>query len=171
MTVDPTTGRIVLHELGIALGPTLTRSQFLRLPVASASTPGTPHERWFRYQLPVVPQRDTELYAVLHFDRERLASLDLFHSAERFGNPWAGWTQPYNQAQEQARKTFHEQWLNVGLALPCGTYRWGEVRLVYDPNNGVNSISITYHAPNAWQVAGRAAGRWWGAASAAPGRK
>ena len=159
MKIDPATGRTVFHALGFSFGPTLTRAQFLRLPVAAASTPGTPHGKWSRYQLPVMPQRDTELYAVLHFDGERLASLDLLHSAARFGTSWAEWT----QAREQARQAFHEQWLAAEVGLPCGRYRWGEVSSNYDPRGGASLISIAYRSPNAWQKAGRKAGRLWGA--------
>ena len=160
MKIDPATGRAVFPELGFTLEPTLTRARFLRLPVAAASTPGNRHGQWSRYQLPVMPQRDTELYAVLHFDGERLASLDLLHSAERFGKSLAEWT----QAREQARKAFHEQWLATEQRLPCGQYRWGEVGSYYDPKGGASLIAITYRRPNAWQQAGRKAGRLWSAA-------
>ena len=160
MKIDPTTGRAAFHELGCALGPTLTRAQFLRMPVAAASTPGDRHGGWSRYQLPAMPQRDTELYAVLHFDGERLASLDLLHSAARFGTSWAEWT----QEREQARKTFHEQWLAAELRLPCGEYPWGTVSSCYDPHGGASLIVISYHGPNVWQAFGRTAGRLWGAA-------
>ena len=160
MKIDPATGRIAFHALRFTPGPKLTRAEFLRMPVAAASTPGDRHGPWSRYQLPVVPQRDTELYAVLHFEAERLASLDLFHSAERFGRSWAEWT----QQRELARKAFHEHWLAAELGLKEGRYRWGEIRSVYDPRGGASLISITYHVPNAWQVVGRTAGRLWGAA-------
>ena len=162
MKMDPATGRAVFHALGFALGPTLTRAQFLRMPVAAASTPGVPYARWSRWQLPVMPQRDTELYVVLHFDGERLASLDLLHGAARFGTSWAEWT----QERERARQAFHEQWLAVELGLRCGPYRWGEVTSYYDPSGGTSLLSISYHGPNGWQKVGRAAGRLWGTAVA-----
>ena len=160
MKIDPATGRAAFPELGFAFGPTLTRTQFRRTPVAAASTPGVPSGSWSRWQLPVMAQRDTELYAVLHFDGERLASLDLHHGAARFGSSWSEWT----EERERARQTFHEQWLAAELGLRCGSYRWGTVGSYYDPRGGASLIAITYHGPNRWQLVGRAAGRLWGTA-------
>ncbi len=164
MTIDPNSGRIAFPEIGLTVDPVLTRTEFARLPTGATCLGRVRHDPTFRYQLPAVPQPDSELYAVLQFHDERLASVSLLHHAERFGSSWSDWSEPC----ELARKNFHEQWLASQFGITCRRYRWGEVSSNYDFKGGCSSILIEYAKPNAWQVVGRTAGRLWGAASAKP---
>ncbi len=148
MTIDPHRGDFAFPEFGLTVGPSLTRSGFLRAPTGAVALPRLRHDPSFRYQLPAVPQPDSTLYVVLQFDYERLAAIRLLHEAERF------------HACETARKNFQEHWL-AQSGLACGRYRWGTVSSDHDPS----SILIEYVKPNAWRTVGRTAGRWWGAAS------
>ena len=161
MTIDPHSGRLAFQELGLTVEPSLTRSDFVRLPTGAVCLPRVRHDPSFRYQLPAVPQADSTLYVVLQFHYERLAALNLFHHAERFDGPEAG--EP--EAVELARKSFHEHWLAARFGVSCGHYRWGTVSSSYDPVGRSSSIVIEYAKPNTWQAVGRTAGRIWGAAS------
>lgn len=161
MTIDPDSGCIVFPETGLTMSPSLTRTQFLRLPTGAAFLPRVRHDPSFRYQLPVVPQPDSALYVVLQFHYERLAAINLFHHAERFD----GASPEGTEAREWARKSFHEQWLASQFGVTCQRYRWGEVSSNYDPTGRSSSILVEYAKTNPWQAAGRTAGRLWGAVS------
>ena len=159
MTIDPHNGRIAFPEIGLAVDPSLTRTQFLRLPTGAVCLGRLRHDPSFRYQLPVVPQPDSALYVVLQFHYERLAAINLFHYAERFDSAPSGGS----EALELSRKAFQEQWLLSQFGLTCQRYRWGEVSSNYDLERRSSSILVAYANPNAWRAAGRTAGRLWGA--------
>ncbi len=155
MTIDPHNGRLVFPEIGLTVDPALTQTEFRRLPTGAVSLGRVRHDPSFRYQLPAVPQPDSELYVVLRFHYERLAAVNLFHHAARFDHPGV----------EPARKAFHEHWLATQFGLACQRYRWGEVSLHDDPGGQASSILVEYAKPNAWRTVGRTAGRLWGAAA------
>ena len=161
MTIDANSGRIDFPEIGLAVSPSLTRTQFLRLPTGATSLARARHDPSFRYQLPAVPQADTALYVVLQFDYERLAAINLFHHAERFDDP----SLESSERRELARKAFHEHWLISQCGVTCQRYRWGEISSNYDPAGRSSSILVEYAKTNPWQAAGRTAGRLWGAVS------
>ena len=156
MTIDPHNGRLAFPEIGLVVEPSQTRVEFLRLPTGAVSLPRVRHDPSFRYQLPAVPQPDSVLYAVLQFDDERLAAVNLLHHAERFDGG--------TEAAERARQSFHERWLGQ-FGVTCGRYRWGTVASNYDPVERSSAIVLAYAKPNAWQTVGRKAGRLWGAAA------
>ena len=158
MTIDPNSGRIVFPEIGLTVSPSLTRTQFLRLPTGATSLARVRHDPSFRYQLPAMPQPDSTLYVVLRFHYERLTAVSLFHHAERFDDP-SGWS----EAGELARKSFHEWWLSSQFGMNCQRYRWGEVSSNDDPVGRSSSILFEYAKTNSWQAVGRTAGRLWGA--------
>jgi len=140
MTIDEPTGRITLPEMGAVISPTLTRTEFLQTPAFSGASISVRHEPWCSYDVSGIPQADTELYLVFRFHGERLDTLDLSHSAPRFGTSWADWS----EERELARKAFHEQWLARVLRVRPGRYPWGMISSCYDPKGGCSAILIRY---------------------------
>jgi hypothetical protein len=140
MTIDKNTGCVALPEIRAAIAPSLTRSQFLQTAAFSGASVLVQNESWCSYSLPDIPQPDTDLHIRLQFHGQQLSSLDLFHSAPRFGASLSDCTREL----EMARKSFHEQWLATELRLSLGGYAWGEVSSDYDPKGGLSSITIRY---------------------------
>ena len=139
-------GNVTFPGLEAAIGPSLTRAQFLQTLVAAVSSVGARNEPWCSYRLPNVPQPETILCLSLQFHGERLESLNLFHNAARFGASW-DWDD-WSEERELARKSFHEHWLVTKLGVALKRYSWGEISSNYDAKGGSSSITIRYAKQN-----------------------
>ena len=140
MTINEDTGCITLPEIDAVISSSLSRSRFLQTAAFSAASVSVRNEPWCSYRLPSIPQPDTELFIVLQFHGEQLLSLNLSHSAARFGTSWADWS----EERELALKAFHERWLLGNLRLHLGDYPWGDISSCYDAKGGSSFITVRY---------------------------
>ncbi len=143
MTITQDTGVITLPEIGASIAATLSRSQFLQVPVFSCSSVFVQSEPWCSYRLPAIPQKYTDLVIIVQFRGEELFSLELCHGAACFGTSWENWS----EERELARKAFHERWLASEVGLRPGKYAWGEIASYYDETGRFSSIAVRYAKP------------------------
>ena len=144
MSINPETGVIELSEIGAAISPSVSREVFLSTPAFKEASLIVRNEPWCSFDLPPIAQADTNLVIRVQFYGERLTEVSLSHSAPRFGNSWAEWS----EERELERKAFHELWLARELRLPQGPFRWGDVRSCYDAKGCSSYIQIRYATAN-----------------------
>ncbi len=121
MTINKNTGGVTFDELGLCVESSLTRSKFLATPAFRNASVLNKNEPFCRFLIPRIPQVDTELCVVFQFRGERLESIELCHSASRFGTSWDDVT----EQNQLALKTFHDEWLMHQVHASPGNYRWG----------------------------------------------
>lgn len=139
--LEPETGALILATSGVRFDSRLTKSAFLRLPIAAHAAPGTINDPWANYTLVLAPYEVGPFPAdlTLQFHGERLVWLVLLNTSTRFGEGWEDWS----EAKEMEREAAHRAWL-VASGLPPRRYRFGEVWSGYSSKDALSQIVIRY---------------------------
>lgn len=125
----------------LRIGPTLTRAHFQAAPLFAAAEDFAGAEPDRAWKLARLAIDGLSFCAVLYFEGERLARVELMHDAPEFGSSWDDWT-PALELERQARQ---ERW----LAAVFGERRefpWGSVTHRKDPHYGTFEIALRYRA-------------------------
>jgi hypothetical protein len=138
---DLVSGHFTAGSPALRIGPALTRARFQAAPLFAGAEDfvgGEPDRSWKLARLAI---GGLPFCAVLRFEGERLARVELMHDAPELGSTWDDWS----PALELERKARHDAW----LAAVFGERRefpWGSVAQVKDPHYGTFEIVLRYRA-------------------------
>ena len=138
--IDKTNGELVIESIPLRIGPRLSRSEFLSLPVGKAAKIVVKNEPFCSYNIGRHKISGLIFIVIIYFYNESLESVSLTSVDEKSGQSWADWS----EEKELEKKEIHDRWLNQMLGKSSSHYKWGEVWSGYDPKAGFSSIEIRY---------------------------
>jgi hypothetical protein len=140
--LNANTGALSIGNLGVSLGPEVTRSEFLASPLAKgarAIVANEPHHSW---QLQGEYASGLPFIVSLYFRGEELAMISLADADKAFvAGDWSRWS----EEKELSRKQNHDRWLNSQIG-ERREFPWGRVFSAYAPKSGGSAIGICYPA-------------------------
>ena len=142
---DAATGDLRADDLSIVIGRSLTRSALLADDDASRFEPFVRGARppYASYRCDVTFASEP-FVVVLWFTDETLERISLVSRRPEFGTSWSD----TSDAKENAHGEFLEKWLRDQLGPPNHSdgyrFAWGEVGVIFHPQDGFNRISVRY---------------------------
>ncbi|NOY40999.1 MAG: hypothetical protein GXP26_04060 [Planctomycetes bacterium] len=140
--IDVATGNITIHNTAIAIGPPLTRDDFLASALGRNAPINVENESYCSYNARIAAGDLMPLPAdlTLYFYHQQLESLSIVASDDRFGASWDDWS----EEKELSRKQFHDLWL-ADIAVSANAYfLWGQLSSDYDAKSGFSAIHLRY---------------------------
>lgn len=140
--IDVATGNITIRNIAIAVGPSLTREEFLASSLGNNATVCVDNEPYCSFDTLVSADDLMPLEAGLrlYFRDQRLDAVSIVASDGRFGVSWDDWS----EEKELARKRFHDEWLADHRVATNVDFPWGQVSSNYDAKSGFSSIHLRY---------------------------
>lgn len=131
MKIDPVLG--IVSFPGIAIGPHLSRQEFLQTPLGSSAKPGVVNAGWVTLHTQPEPQ----IHASLAFKDDLLIKLS---AAMLMSTGEADW----DRECELRRKALHDDWLKSELGNPPYEYSWGTVDSCFDEKGMSSGIVVIF---------------------------
>ena len=143
--IDVATGNIEIKNSVVAIGPSLTRDDFLASALgrnAQINVENGPHCS-YGAQISAGALMSLATYMAPSFYHQQLESVSIMASDDRFGASWNDWS----EEKERERKRFHDQWLADTIGIADALYPWGQLSSNYDVKSGCSDIHLRY----SWQ--------------------
>ena len=141
--IDKTSGELVIESIPLRIGPSLSRKDFLSLPVGKSAKIGVKNEPYCSYNIGRHNISGLDFVVTIYFYNEYLESISISSVDDASSKSWSDWS----EEEELLRKEIHDRWLKNLLGRTNSPYKWGEVSSGYDPKAGFSSIDIRY----SWQ--------------------
>jgi len=140
--IDIATGDITIKNAVIAIGPSLTRDDFLASAIGRYSHINVENEPHCSYdaQISAGVLMPLTAHMTFYFYHQQLESVSIVASDERFGASWNDWS----EEKEYERKRFHDQWLADTIGFPHAHYPWGQLSSDYNAKSGFSAIHLRY---------------------------
>lgn len=124
------------------IGPHLSRTEFLSLPVGKSASIVVKNEPFCSYNIGTHEISGLVFSITVYFYDELLESVNI-SSVDNESASWSDWS----EQKELEKKEGHDRWLKNLLGKASSQYKWGEVWSGYDSKAGFSSIEIWY----SWQ--------------------
>jgi len=140
--IDVATGNISIQNADIAIGPSLTRDDFLASAVGRDAPINVENEPYCSYNVRIPAGDLMTLPAGLtfYFYHKQLESLSIVASDHRFGTSWDDWS----ETKELERKRFHDLWLADTAGAANAHFPWGQLSSDYDAKSGLSAVHLRY---------------------------
>jgi hypothetical protein len=140
--IDKKSGELVIESVPLRIGPHLSRTEFLSLPVGKSASIVVKNEPFCSYSIGTHEISGLLFTVTVYFYGELLESVNL-SSVENESTSWSDWS----EQKELEKKEVHDRCLKNLLGKASSHYNWGEVWSGYDSKAGFSSIEIRY----SWQ--------------------
>ena len=141
--IDKKSSEIVIESIPLRIGPRLTRTEFLSLPVGKSAHIVVKNEPFCSYNIGPHEISGLIFIVTVYFYNELLESVSISSVNDELGTSWSDWS----EQKELKKIEIHDAWLKNLLGRESSHYKWGEVWSGYDPKAGFSSIEIRY----SWQ--------------------
>ena len=140
--IDRKSGELVIESIPLRVGPHLSRTEFLSLPVGKSASVVVKNEPFCSYNIGRHEISGLVVSVTVYFYDELLESVNI-SSVDNESASWSDWS----EQKELEKKEVHDRWLKNLLGKASSHYNWGEVWSGYDSKSGFSSIEIRY----SWQ--------------------
>jgi hypothetical protein len=141
--IDKTSGELVIESISLRIGPRLSRTEFLSIPIGKSASIVVKNEPYCSYNIGRHEISGLVFIVIIYFYDELLESVNLTSVNDKSSESWSDWS----EQKELERKEIHDRWLKNILGNASSNYKWGEVWSDYDSKAGFSSIEIRY----SWQ--------------------
>ena len=141
--IDKRSGELVIESIPLRIGPHLSRTEFLSLPIGKSASIVVKNEPFCSYNIGRHEISGVVFIVTVYFYNELLESVNLSSVDKESSASWSDWS----EQKELKKKEIHDRWLKNILGNASFNYKWGEVWSGYDSKAGFSSIEIRY----AWQ--------------------
>jgi hypothetical protein len=143
--IDVATGNISIQNADIAIGPSLTRDDFLASALGRNAPINVENVPNCSYNVSIPARKLMMLPASLtiYFYHNQLESLSIVATDDRFNTSWDDWS----ETKELERKRFHDQWLADTAGAANAHFPWGQLSSDYDAKSGFSAVHLRY----SWQ--------------------
>jgi hypothetical protein len=140
--IDKKSGELIVESIPLRIGPHLSRTEFLSLPVGKSASIVVKNEPFCSYSIGTHEISGLVFSVAVYFYDELLESVNI-SSVDNESASWSDWS----EQKELEKKEVHDRWLKKLLRKASSHYKWGEVWSGYDSKGGFSSIEIRY----SWQ--------------------
>jgi|SRR5688572_601477 len=140
--IDKKSGELMIESIPLGIGPHLSRTEFLSLPVGKSASIVVKNEPFCSYNIGRHEISGLVFSITVYFYDELLESVNM-SSVDNESASWSDWS----EQKELEKKEVHDRWLKNLLGKASSQHKWGEVWSGYDSKAGFSSIEIRY----SWQ--------------------
>ena len=140
--IEKKSGELVIEAIPLRIGPHMSRSEFLSLPVGKSASIVVRNEPFCSYNIGRHEISGLVFAVTIYFYNELLESVSI-SSVDNESTSWSDWS----EEKELKKKEMHDRWLKKLVGKASSHYKWGEVWSGYDSKAGFSSIEIRY----SWQ--------------------
>jgi hypothetical protein len=140
--IDKKSGELLIDAIPLRIGPRLSRTEFLSLPVGKSASIIVRNEPFCSYNIGTHEISGLIFTVTVYFYGELLESVSISF-VENESTSLSDWS----EQKELEKKEIHDTWLKSLPGKASSHYKWGEVWSGYDPKAGFSSIEIRY----SWQ--------------------
>ena len=141
--IDKKSGELVIESIPLQIGPHLSRTEFLSLPIGKSAKIVVKNEPFCSYNIGRHEISGLVFIVTIYFYSELVESISMSSVDDASSESWSD----CSEEQELEKKKIHDRWLNQMLGKSSSHYKWGEVWSGYDSKAGFSSIDIRY----SWQ--------------------